>query len=74
MTPSPSPFSVPCFEHSAVYTGQVIHKRFAPKKHSFNSTMFMLALDVDEIEKNSKGVGYSGSLGIRRYDLLKKII
>jgi len=39
------------FKHSAIYSGSVIHKRLQPKKHSFKSSLYMLALDVDEIEK-----------------------
>lgn len=53
--PNSSPLS-----QSAIYVGQVIHKRFQPRKHSFNSTLYMLALDVDEIEKRPKNQGIFG--------------
>jgi len=49
-----------CFKHSAIYSGSVIHKRFTPKKHSFKSSLYMLALDVEEIEKAKKGFGLFG--------------
>tara|TARA_R110001592_G_scaffold218360_11_gene472380 strand:+ start:4241 stop:5029 length:789 start_codon:yes stop_codon:yes gene_type:complete len=48
------------FSHSAIYVGSVIHKRFLPKKHSFNSTLFMLALDVDELEQKKQNQGVFG--------------
>lgn len=48
------------FNHSAIYVGSVIHKRFQPKKHRFNSTLFMLALDVDQLEKNKQNRGVFG--------------
>ena len=48
------------FKHSAIYSGNVIHKRFHPKKHSFNSSLYMLALNVDEIEQAKKGFGLFG--------------
>ena len=34
---------------SAIYTGQVVHKRLTPKPHAFAYRVFALALDVDEI-------------------------
>lgn len=48
------------FDKSAIYVGNVVHKRFQPKNHSFNSTLFMLALDVDEVENTTKGQGVFG--------------
>ena len=48
------------FKHSAIYSGNVIHKRFTPKKHSFNSSLYMLALDVAEIQKSKKNFGLFG--------------
>ena len=48
------------FKHSAIYSGNVIHKRFIPKKHSFNVSLYMLALDVAEIEKSKKNFGLFG--------------
>lgn len=46
------------FSHSNIYVGNVIHRRFSPKKHSFNYRLYMLALDVAEVENHqcSKGV------------------
>lgn len=34
---------------TAIYTGQVRHRRFYPKKHEFSYKVFMLWLDLDEI-------------------------
>ncbi len=36
--------------HSAIYTGQVQHRRRVPHKHEFNYSLFMLYLDLDEAE------------------------
>ncbi len=44
----------------AIYTGSIGHRRFLPKKHSFNYALFMLALDVAEIEKMPIPVGIFG--------------
>ncbi|TEW55256.1 DUF1365 domain-containing protein [Psychromonas sp. RZ22] len=48
------------FSDSAIYVGSVVHKRFYPKKHSFNSTLFMLALDVTEVEQAKSHHGVFG--------------
>ncbi|MDA7747230.1 DUF1365 domain-containing protein [Psychromonas sp.] len=48
------------FSDSAIYVGNVVHKRFYPKKHSFNSTLFMLALDVSDIENTQSNHGVFG--------------
>lgn len=50
----------PSFNHHYIYCGNVIHKRFSPKKHCFNYRLYMLALDVFEIEKNHKNQGLFG--------------
>jgi len=34
---------------SAIFTGQVAHQRFLPKKHGFHYKVFMLYLDLDEL-------------------------
>jgi len=50
------------FSKSNIYVGNIIHRRFSPTKHSFNYRLYMLALDVGDIEdkKTSKGVfGFS---------------
>lgn len=36
--------------NSAIYRGHVRHRRFSPKKHQFSYSMYMLALDLDELE------------------------
>ncbi|WP_116472586.1 DUF1365 domain-containing protein [Zobellella maritima] len=35
--------------NSAIYTGQVRHRRFSPRRHSFLYRLYMLALDLDEL-------------------------
>ena len=36
--------------HSAIYKGNVFHSRFVPKKHAFTYQIFLLWLNLDEIE------------------------
>ena len=36
--------------HSAIYSGKVRHRRHSPKQHEFAYPMYMLALDLDELE------------------------
>jgi len=36
---------------SALYTGQIRHRRFNPENHQFNYKVFMVWLDLDEIPK-----------------------
>jgi uncharacterized protein len=36
---------------SAIYEGVVRHRRFEPKTHSFEYTVFMMYLDLDELEQ-----------------------
>lgn len=50
------------FTNSSIYLGTISHRRFSPKKHSFNYQLFMLALDVAYVERanTSKGIfGFS---------------
>jgi hypothetical protein len=37
--------------HSKIYVGNISHRRFSPKKHSFSYSIYMLALDVNEMEQ-----------------------
>ncbi|WP_206484307.1 DUF1365 domain-containing protein [Thalassotalea sp. G2M2-11] len=39
---------------SKIYRGSVFHKRFAPKVHQFSYQLYMLALEVDELEQSVK--------------------
>ncbi|WP_232771482.1 DUF1365 domain-containing protein [Colwellia sp. 12G3] len=48
------------FSHSHIYLGNVIHRRFSPKKHSFDYRLFMLALDVADVENAQGGFGVFG--------------
>jgi len=36
--------------NSCIYAGQVRHRRFAPKAHQFRYRLFMLLLDLDELD------------------------
>lgn len=36
--------------NSGIYRGQVRHRRFSPKPHSFSYNMYMLALDLNELD------------------------
>ena len=50
------------FSQSHIYVGHIIHRRFTPKRHSFIYKLYMLLLDVNDVEdrKQSKGVfGFS---------------
>jgi len=48
------------FSESKIYLGNIVHRRLIPKKHSFNYTLYMLALDVSEVENAKEGVGLFG--------------
>lgn len=37
--------------HSALYTGWVRHRRLAPRAHAFSYRLFLLWLDLDEVER-----------------------
>ena len=42
--------------NSAIYNGQVIHKRFKPKVHHFKYKVFSLLIDLSELEILDKKV------------------
>lgn len=61
--------------HSAIYSGWVQHRRFAPRTHSFRYKLFMLYLDLDELDLLFKGrwlwsVGRWNLAWLRRADYL----
>ena len=61
--------------HSALYTGQVRHRRFAPREHAFTYPLFMVWLDLDELESVFRGrwfwsVGRANLASFRREDYL----
>lgn len=35
---------------SGIYKGQVVHRRMSPKEHSFTYSIFMLLIDLDEVD------------------------
>lgn len=43
--------------HSAIYEGPVRHRRYAPKTHRLRYRLFMLALDLDELDAVFNGWG-----------------
>ena len=45
-------------KESFIYTGQVIHKRFKPKEHSFKYNVFSLFIDLSEIEEIEKKIPF----------------
>jgi uncharacterized protein len=47
-------------QHHAIFAGNVVHKRYTPKDHRFNSTLFMLAFDVEEIQNTLQSTGLFG--------------
>ena len=48
------------FSRSSIYVGHIIHRRFTPKKHSFNTRLYMLALDVADVESTTSAKGLFG--------------
>jgi len=57
---------------SCIYTGQVIHKRFKPKKHFFSYKVFSLLIDLDELdilEKKLKLFSYNKFNILSFYDV-----
>ena len=45
--------------NSAIYNGQVIHKRFKPKVHYFKYKVFSLLIDLSELETLDKKVRFT---------------
>lgn len=41
--------------HSCVYVGQVKHRRYAPREHAFAYSLFMMYLDLDELDEVFRG-------------------
>ena len=37
--------------HSAIYQGYLRHRRFTPRMHRFTYQVFMMYLDLDEVDK-----------------------
>lgn len=62
---------------SSIYVGQVRHRRFTPKVNRFGYSLYMLALDVDEVSKPKFNIGVFGTrwfhpLKFNQADYLKK--
>lgn len=61
--------------HSAIYTGQIRHRRFAPIPHCFQYRLFMMYLDLAELDSVFRGrwfwsVGRWNLAWLRRADYL----
>ena len=56
------------FVHSAIYSGQVRHRRFSPRINNFNYTLYMLAIDPDELIHTKSP---SRILGLNRYNPIR---
>ena len=41
--------------HSALYTGQLRHRRFAPREHRFSYRLFMMYVDLAELDEVFRG-------------------
>lgn len=54
--------------NSGIYIGQVRHRRFTPKSHEFNYKLYMLALDLDELDDVAK---VSPWLGTSKFSPIK---
>ncbi len=57
-----------CGIDSCIYQGDVRHRRFATRSHQFNYSLYMLALDVDEV---SSGQLSTGLFGYRWFHLIR---
>lgn len=53
--------------HSAIYTGWVRHRRYQPKSHAFKYDLFLLALDLDEL---NQGLRFSRFFAVEQWALL----
>ena len=61
--------------NSSIYIGRVHHKRYSPTEHGFSYPMYMLGLDLDELDtldQNLRFFGYNrfSALSLRRRDYL----
>ena len=57
---------------SAIYQGQVRHRRFFPKKNAFTYNLYMLALDLDDIENDNIDMGVLGTSWFRPVRFVEK--
>lgn len=48
------------FSNSHIYLGNIVHRRFSPKKHSFSYRLYMMALDVADVENKTANKGLFG--------------
>ena len=60
--------------NSAIYNGQVIHKRFKPKVHNFRYKVFSLLIDLSELEKLDQNVNFFSINKFNLISFMKKIM
>lgn len=58
--------------NSAIYKGTVRHRRFVPCKHEFSYKLYMLYLDLDEVETIFKQHWFSGFNGFNLVSFKRK--
>ena len=61
-------------KHSKIYSGQVIHTRFKPKKHNFKYKVFSLLIDLDEISQLDNNLNFFSCLDFLPDTLLRQIL
>ncbi len=69
-------FQTASLKHSALFRGWVRHRRFVPKPHAFTYPLFMLYLDLDELDQFARSKWYCSLerfnvLSWRRFDYFK---
>ncbi|WP_440873907.1 DUF1365 domain-containing protein [Thalassotalea sp. PLHSN55] len=57
---------------SSVYVGNIRHRRFGEHQHSFNYSLYMLALDVDEMTEKVPNLGIFGEQWYRPVRFVEK--
>ena len=53
--------------HSAIYRGWLEHRRMAPRRHAFRYPLFMLYLDLAELDRRVRAAAGCGRRGARRW-------
>ena len=52
---------------SAIYTGHVAHRRYAPKQHALRYRVYSLLLDIDELDRLDEELRW---FSVDRFNLL----
>lgn len=59
--------------NSALYSGWIAHRRFAPRQHAFRYRIGLLYLDLDEQDAVLGLSGLAGSAVLRRFHFVNAI-